>query len=98
MGAIADACADVVVLTNDNPRYEDPRAIAAEIEAGVAAAHARWIVELDRARAIELAIAMARPADVVVIAGKGHEQVQEIEGAMLPFSDTEVARATHRRT
>ena len=98
MGAIADAAADVVVLTTDNPRHEDPRAIAAEILAGVTTARARWIVELDRARAIEVAIAMARPTDVVVIAGKGHEQVQEIEGAMLPFSDAEVARATHRRT
>jgi UDP-N-acetylmuramoyl-L-alanyl-D-glutamate--2,6-diaminopimelate ligase len=98
MGAIADAAADVVVLTTDNPRHEDPRAIAAEILAGVTSTRARWIVELDRARAIEVAIAMARPTDVVVIAGKGHEQVQEIAGSVLPFSDAEVARATHRRT
>jgi UDP-N-acetylmuramoyl-L-alanyl-D-glutamate--2,6-diaminopimelate ligase len=97
MGAIADAGADVVVLTTDNPRYEDPRAIAAEILVGVPAAQAHWIVELDRARAIELAISMARPADVVVIAGKGHEQVQEVAGASLPFSDAEVARASHHR-
>jgi UDP-N-acetylmuramoyl-L-alanyl-D-glutamate--2,6-diaminopimelate ligase len=97
MGAIADGAADVVVLTTDNPRHEDPRAIADEILSGVSTARARWIVELDRARAIELAIGMARPTDVVVIAGKGHEQVQEIGGASLPFSDAEVARATHRR-
>jgi UDP-N-acetylmuramoyl-L-alanyl-D-glutamate--2,6-diaminopimelate ligase len=93
MGAIADAAADVVVLTTDNPRHEDPRAIAADILAGVAGRAARWVVELDRARAIEVAIATARPADVVVIAGKGHETVQEIAGAALPFSDAEVARA-----
>ena len=97
--AVGRACerADVVVLTTDNPRHEDPRAIAAEIWAGVPSARARWIVELDRARAIEVAIAMAGPTDVVVIAGKGHEQVQEISGEILPFSDAEVARATHRR-
>jgi UDP-N-acetylmuramoyl-L-alanyl-D-glutamate--2,6-diaminopimelate ligase len=98
MGAIADAAADVVVLTSDNPRYEDPRVIAAEISTGVTTPRARWIVELDRARAIELAIAIARPTDVVVIAGKGHEQVQEIGGAAYPFADADVARATHRRT
>ena len=97
MGAIADAEADIVVLTTDNSRHEDPRAIAAEIMAGVTHARARWIVELDRARAIEIAIETARPTDVVVIAGKGHEQVQEIDGATIPFSDAEVARAIHRR-
>jgi UDP-N-acetylmuramoyl-L-alanyl-D-glutamate--2,6-diaminopimelate ligase len=96
MGAIADRDADVVVLTTDNPRHEDPEAIAAEIRAGVAAPRARWIVELDRARAIERAIAMAGPTDLVVIAGKGHEQVQEIAGAALPFSDAEVARRARR--
>ncbi len=98
MGAIADAAADVVVLTTDNSRHEDPRAIAAEILAGVGTTRAQWIVELDRARAIEVAIAMARSTDVVVIAGKGHEQVQELDGVVLPFSDAAVARATHRRT
>jgi len=92
MGAIADRDADVVVLTTDNPRHEDPAAIAAEIRAGVATPRAQWIVELDRACAIERAIAMAGPTDLVVIAGKGHEQVQEIAGASLPFSDAEVAR------
>jgi UDP-N-acetylmuramoyl-L-alanyl-D-glutamate--2,6-diaminopimelate ligase len=95
MGVIADGAADVVVLTTDNPRHEDPRTIAAEIRAGVATPRAQWIVELDRARAIELAVAMARPADIVVIAGKGHEQVQEIAGAAIPFCDADVARAAH---
>jgi UDP-N-acetylmuramoyl-L-alanyl-D-glutamate--2,6-diaminopimelate ligase len=93
MGAIVDTAADVVVLTNDNPRREPPEAIAAEIRAGVPAARATWIEELDRAAAIGLAIAHATPADVVVIAGKGHEDVQEIGGEKLPFSDVEVARA-----
>jgi UDP-N-acetylmuramoyl-L-alanyl-D-glutamate--2,6-diaminopimelate ligase len=96
MGAIADNAADVVVLTTDNPRHEDPQTIAAEILAGVSAPRAQWIVELDRARAIEVAIAMARSNDIVVIAGKGHEQVQETSGVAIPFSDAEVARRALR--
>ena len=96
MGAIVDARADIAVLTTDNPRFEDPAAIAAAVQAG-AAPRARWIVELDRAKAIELAVADARPDDVVVIAGKGHEKVQEIAGKELPFSDVEVAAAAIAR-
>jgi UDP-N-acetylmuramoyl-L-alanyl-D-glutamate--2,6-diaminopimelate ligase len=92
MGAIADTAADVVVLTNDNPRREPPEAIAAEVRAGVPAARATWIEELDRARAIAIAISHATPTDVVVIAGKGHEDVQEIGGELLPFSDADIAR------
>jgi len=97
MGAIADGAADVVVLTTDNPRHEDPRAIALEVLAGVSRPRARWIVELDRACAIELAIATARVTDIVVIAGKGHEQTQEILGVAHPFSDVSVALAATRR-
>ena len=92
MGAIADRDADVVVLTSDNPRDEDPRAIADAILAGVPAPRAQWVTELDRALAIETAIGLAGPADIVVIAGKGHEQVQEVAGAAIPFSDAAVAR------
>jgi UDP-N-acetylmuramoyl-L-alanyl-D-glutamate--2,6-diaminopimelate ligase len=97
MAAVVDERADIAVLTTDNPRREDPAAIAADVRAGVPAPRARWIEELARARAIELAIALARPDDVVVIAGKGHEQVQEVGGVELPFSDVEVARAAITR-
>jgi UDP-N-acetylmuramoyl-L-alanyl-D-glutamate--2,6-diaminopimelate ligase len=93
MGAIVDARADVAVLTSDNPRHEDPAAIAADVRAGVPAPRARWIDELDRGRAIALAIAEAGPDDLVVIAGKGHEATQEVAGRELPFSDAAVARA-----
>ncbi len=96
MGAIVDERADVAVLTTDNPRFEEPAAIARDVEAG-SQGRARWIVELDRAKAIALAIADARPGDVVVIAGKGHELVQEIRGVEHPFSDVEVARAAIAR-
>ena len=98
MGAIVDERADVAVLTSDNPRHEDPAAIAADVRAGVPTPpRARWLVELDRARAIELAIAEAAADDLVVIAGKGHETTQEIAGRELPFSDAEVARAAIAR-
>ena len=93
MGAIADRLADVVVLTTDNPRYEEPAAIAADVQAGVPAPRARWIVELDRRAAIARALAEAMPADVVIVAGKGHEATQEIRGEELPFSDAEVVRS-----
>ncbi|HEU0030146.1 MAG TPA: UDP-N-acetylmuramoyl-L-alanyl-D-glutamate--2,6-diaminopimelate ligase [Kofleriaceae bacterium] len=97
MGEVVDARADLAILTTDNPRHEDPAAIAADVRAGVPAPRAQWIEELDRARAIERAIAEAGPDDVVVIAGKGHEQVQEIRGVEHPFSDVDVARAAIAR-
>ncbi len=97
MGAVASRLADRIVLTSDNPRSEDPLAIIGEIETGVSAQHA---VEVDRARAIESAIAQAADADVVLISGKGHESWQESGGRRVPFSDSAVARAAleHRGT
>ena len=90
MGAVAARLADRVLITSDNPRSEDPRAIIADIERGIAAPHAS---EPDRARAIEIALASADPADVILIAGKGHETTQEIGGRKLHFSDEEQVRA-----
>ncbi|MFT3700092.1 MAG: Mur ligase family protein [Kofleriaceae bacterium] len=92
MGAIADRDADIAILTTDNPRFEDPGAIANDILDGVPAPRAEWIVELDRERAIVRALELAQPADIVVIAGKGHEQIQEIAGAAIAFSDVETVR------
>lgn len=89
MARVACALADHVIITTDNPRSEDPAAIAAEIESG---ADGRHVVELDRRRAIAQAIAAAQPGDVVVIAGKGHEQGQDVAGVVSPFDDREVAR------
>ena len=94
MGAAAARLADRIVLTSDNPRGEDPLAILREVEAGVDAPHA---LEPDRARAIATAIADAADADVVLLAGKGHEATQEIAGRRLPFSDAETARAALSR-
>ena len=89
MGRIAAERSDVAIVTSDNPRSEDPGAIIAEVVAG---AGAKLEVEPDRAAAIERAIGIAREGDVVVIAGKGHEQGQEFADRTIPFDDREVAR------
>jgi len=95
MGEAARALADRVIVTSDNPRSEDPDAIIDEILAGSGEAAER---ERDRRRAIALAIETAAPADVVLIAGKGHEQGQELAGGRVePFDDVAVARAALRR-
>lgn len=91
MGAAAATLADVAYLTSDNPRSEDPRAIAADVLAGVPPAR-RPTVDLDRRSAIRRALAEARPADVVVVAGKGHETGQTASGVTQPFDDRVVAR------
>ena len=87
MGQVVSELADVALVTSDNPRGEDPAAIASEI-----AGDLELDIELDRRRAIGRALESARAGDVVVIAGKGHEQGQEIAGSKLPFDDREVAR------
>ncbi|HEX5092404.1 MAG TPA: UDP-N-acetylmuramoyl-L-alanyl-D-glutamate--2,6-diaminopimelate ligase [Burkholderiales bacterium] len=94
MGEVAARLADRVLLTSDNPRSEDPLAILREISAGIGGSYAQ---EPDRARAIESVIGSADAADVILVAGKGHERTQEIAGRRLPFSDAEVARAALAR-
>jgi UDP-N-acetylmuramoyl-L-alanyl-D-glutamate--2,6-diaminopimelate ligase len=96
MGSVAVAGADLVVLTSDNPRDEDPEAIAAEVRAGIGEG-AALEVELDRRRAIALALAAAGPGDVVVLAGKGHETTQTIGALEAPFDDRVVAGEEWRR-
>ncbi len=91
MGGIAAAGAELAWVTNDNPRSEDPAAIAAEVVSG-APAGALHVV-LDRGEAIAAALAHAHPGDIVLIAGKGHETTQTIGAKVLPFDDREVARA-----
>jgi UDP-N-acetylmuramoyl-L-alanyl-D-glutamate--2,6-diaminopimelate ligase len=91
MGAIAAAMSDVVVATSDNPRSEDPLAILEEIKIGVHQGPAPYEIVPDRSRAIERAISMARKGDVVVIAGKGHEDYQILGTRTIHFDDREVA-------
>ncbi len=92
MGAVAARYADHTVLTSDNPRREDPEAILAEIRAGMPPDTAYEII-VDRAQAIRAALDGAKPGDVVLIAGKGHETFQEFANRMVPFDDREVARS-----
>ena len=91
MGQVASANADRVIVTTDNPRSESPPAIIDEVLAGISDA-SNWEVIEDRRAAIFAVIALARPGDVVVIAGKGHETGQERDGVITPFDDREVAR------
>ncbi|MBS0320832.1 MAG: UDP-N-acetylmuramoyl-L-alanyl-D-glutamate--2,6-diaminopimelate ligase [Proteobacteria bacterium] len=96
MGAIAARLADRVIVTSDNPRSEDPGAIAQAIVDGVNAVpapHAPCRLELDRAAAIGAAVSRADVGDVVLIAGKGHEAYQEQDGVRTPFSDVDMALA-----
>ncbi|HWF40846.1 MAG TPA: UDP-N-acetylmuramyl-tripeptide synthetase, partial [Acidothermaceae bacterium] len=97
MGAAAARLADVAVLTSDNPRSEEPEQILAAMLDGamdVAPEHrGEVIVELDRKAAIQVAVSRARAGDVVVVAGKGHEQGQEVGGVVYPFDDRTVLRA-----
>jgi UDP-N-acetylmuramoyl-L-alanyl-D-glutamate--2,6-diaminopimelate ligase len=93
MGRIASELADTVIVTNDNPRSEDPQSI---IDAIVAGAVGDVEVEPDRAEAIARAIELARDGDVVVIAGKGAEQGQEFADRTVPFDDREAAREALR--
>jgi len=94
MGAIAARLADRVIVTDDNPRGEDPAAIRRAMIAGVPAEHAAKLTEIgDRAAAIAAAIDGLAGGDVLVIAGKGHEQGQIVGDAVLPFNDAEEARA-----
>ncbi|GAB3862127.1 hypothetical protein GCM10029963_67770 [Micromonospora andamanensis] len=100
MGAAAAAGADVVVVTDDNPRTEDPAAIRAEVLAGAqqAGAAAQVIEVGGRRAAIDEAVRLAAPGDVVALLGKGHERGQEIAGEVYPFDDrTELADALRGR-
>ncbi len=87
MGKIASEIADVVIVTTDNPRDEAPEEIAAQILQGIAR---DCLLELDRTKAILTAISKASPDDIVLVAGKGHEDYQEIRGVKTPFSDVQV--------
>lgn len=89
MGQVAQKYADVIILTNDNPRWEEPMEIIRDIQKGISKKHH---VEPDREKAIKMAIDMAKPDDIILIAGKGHETYQEIKGERLPFDDEQVVR------
>ena len=92
MAVMAEKNADQIVVTSDNPRNENPLAIVSQVLLGLSHRDAVQ-VQVDRAAAIAHALRLARPADVVLLAGKGHENFQEVEGVMIPFSDRAHAEA-----
>ncbi len=96
MGEAAGRGSDFVVLTSDNPRSEDPRAIINDALVGLQKTGVKYSVEADRRKAIALAVGEARPGDIVLLAGKGHEKVQVTREGSHPFDDVEVARETLR--
>ena len=101
MGAVAARLSDVVVMTSDNPRGEDPSRIIDEIKRGLPPASDRDAVSVvaivDRREAIQFAIGQAQPGDLVLLAGKGHEKSQVIDGRELPFDEAEIAREALER-
>ena len=102
MGAVAGRLSDIILITSDNPRSEDPARIIEEIQRGITPDTRRnteqsTIAVVDRRQAIERAIDMAGSGDLVLVAGKGHEKYQSIGGQTLPFDDVEVARTALSR-
>jgi UDP-N-acetylmuramoyl-L-alanyl-D-glutamate--2,6-diaminopimelate ligase len=91
MAAIAAEHSDRVILTSDNPRSEDPDHIIAEMKEGVPVHQVRKVLSVtDRREAVRTACALAKPGDIILVAGKGHEKYQEIKGVKYPFDDREV--------
>jgi UDP-N-acetylmuramoyl-L-alanyl-D-glutamate--2,6-diaminopimelate ligase len=91
MARVAEQMADRIVITSDNPRTEDPQAILDEVAAGLSPdGYRRTEIEIDRKKAIALAISRAGPGDVVLVAGKGHEKYQIVGDRRLHFDDVEV--------
>ncbi len=91
MGAVSGRLSDLTILTSDNPRTEDPAAILADIVTGITPTGGRFLAEIDRKTAIHQAVRMAEPGDMVVVAGKGHENYQIFADRTIHFDDAEVA-------
>lgn len=99
MGRAAGEGSDFVVLTSDNPRSEEPEAILRDALPGVEATGVEFVAEADRAKAIQIAIEHAKPGDIVLLAGKGHEKTQTLRDRVIPFNDVEIAaNAIHTLT
>ena len=97
MASIACRLSDRVILTSDNPRFEEPEAILAEMQTGVEPEHQKKVLTIvNRLEAIRTACALAWNGDIILVAGKGHEPYQEIKGTRYPFNDKEVLEASFR--
>ena len=97
MGEAAGRLSDLVVLTSDNPRSEDPLFIINDVSVGLQRTPAKVLIEPNRARAVELAIERALPGDIVLLAGKGHETTQVLKDQTIPSDDRELARGILRQ-
>src|SRR5699024_869015 len=91
LGDVAARECDLCILTSDNPDFEDPINIIADISKSFENTNCEYLVEVDRKKAIELAIDIAKPGDIILFAGKGHEEYQLIKGERIPFSEAEIA-------
>jgi UDP-N-acetylmuramoyl-L-alanyl-D-glutamate--2,6-diaminopimelate ligase len=96
MGEAAGLLSDLVVLTSDNPRSEDPLRIINDVVVGLQKVNAKYRIEPDRERALAIALEEARPGDIVLLAGKGHETYQVLPTGTIEFDDREKARAILR--
>jgi UDP-N-acetylmuramoyl-L-alanyl-D-glutamate--2,6-diaminopimelate ligase len=92
MGEISGKMADLTIITSDNPRCEDPEAIIGDIRTGIERTSGKYITICDRKEAIAYAIAHGEPGDIIVLAGKGHEDYQEINGVRYHMDERELIR------
>ena len=92
MGEVATRVADYTIITTDNPRTEKPEDIIAEIESGAVKTKGKYEIIVDRKEAIKKAVKMMNKRDIVIIAGKGHESYQEINGEKFPFDEREIVK------
>lgn len=92
MGETAGRYADFSIITSDNPRTEDPESIVRQIEEGIKTTNAEYICIVDRKEAIEYVIRNARPGDVIILAGKGHETYQIFKDKVIRFDEREIVR------
>ena len=87
MGEISGKLADLSIITSDNPRFEEPQAIIDDIKQGIGKTDGKYVEICDRKEAIAYAIANGEPGDIIVLAGKGHEDYQEIKGVKYPMDE-----------
>ena len=92
MGEVSGRMADFTIITSDNPRYENPEAIMDDIEVGMKKTTGKYIRIVDRKEAIAYAIHHGKPGDIIVLAGKGHEDYQEINGKKYPMDERVLIR------
>ena len=93
MGEVSGRVADYTIITSDNPRTEDPQNIVENIEEGIKKTKGKYEVIVNRKEAIKKAISMANKRDIIVLAGKGHEQYQEINKVRYPFDENEIVNS-----